>query len=96
VVECQLPKLDVAGSIPVSRSIFSETYISDLIAGQHKVSTRKLPTTLCVDLKPLATQPCVFSDFCDQFINRNRHSAVLCISDHERQMCLIAADSGGL
>src|SRR2546426_11960095 len=25
-VECQLPKLDVAGSIPVSRSIFSITY----------------------------------------------------------------------
>ena len=24
-VECQLPKLDVAGSIPVSRSIFSIT-----------------------------------------------------------------------
>jgi hypothetical protein len=26
VVECQLPKLDVAGSNPVSRSIFSITY----------------------------------------------------------------------
>jgi hypothetical protein len=26
VVECQLPKLDVAGSTPVSRSIFSITY----------------------------------------------------------------------
>jgi hypothetical protein len=26
VVECQLPKLDVAGSSPVSRSIFSITY----------------------------------------------------------------------
>jgi hypothetical protein len=25
-LECQLPKLDVAGSIPVSRSIFSTTY----------------------------------------------------------------------
>jgi hypothetical protein len=25
VVECQLPKLDVAGSTPVSRSIFSIT-----------------------------------------------------------------------
>ena len=25
-VECQLPKLDVAGSIPVPRSIFSITY----------------------------------------------------------------------
>jgi hypothetical protein len=26
VVECQLPKLDVAGSNPVSRSIFSTTW----------------------------------------------------------------------
>ena len=26
MVECQLPKLDVAGSSPVSRSIFSKTY----------------------------------------------------------------------
>ena len=26
MVECQLPKLDVAGSNPVSRSIFSTTY----------------------------------------------------------------------
>ena len=26
MVECQLPKLDVAGSTPVSRSIFSITY----------------------------------------------------------------------
>ena len=26
MVECQLPKLDVAGSNPVSRSIFSITY----------------------------------------------------------------------
>jgi hypothetical protein len=26
VVECQLPKLDVAGSTPVSRSIFSMTW----------------------------------------------------------------------
>jgi hypothetical protein len=26
VVECQLPKLDVTGSSPVSRSIFSITY----------------------------------------------------------------------
>ena len=26
MVECQLPKLDVAGSSPVSRSIFSRTY----------------------------------------------------------------------
>ena len=26
VVECQLPKLDVAGSTPVSRSIFSTTW----------------------------------------------------------------------
>ena len=26
MVECQLPKLDVAGSSPVSRSIFSITY----------------------------------------------------------------------
>jgi hypothetical protein len=26
VVECQLPKLDVAGSTPVSRSNFSKTY----------------------------------------------------------------------
>jgi hypothetical protein len=26
VVECQLPKLDVAGSSPVSRSIFSITW----------------------------------------------------------------------
>jgi hypothetical protein len=26
VVECQLPKLDVAGSNPVSRSIFSMTW----------------------------------------------------------------------
>ena len=26
VVECQLPKLDVAGSTPVSRSNFSDTY----------------------------------------------------------------------
>ena len=25
-VECQLPKLDVAGSIPVSRSMFSMVY----------------------------------------------------------------------
>jgi hypothetical protein len=27
VVECQLPKLDVTGSSPVSRSMFSITYI---------------------------------------------------------------------
>jgi hypothetical protein len=27
-VECQLPKLDVAGSIPVSRSMFSMSYIA--------------------------------------------------------------------
>ena len=26
VVECQLPKLDVVGSNPISRSIFSTTY----------------------------------------------------------------------
>ena len=26
MVECQLPKLDVAGSTPVSRSNFSKTY----------------------------------------------------------------------
>ena len=26
MVECQLPKLDVAGSNPVSRSMFSMTY----------------------------------------------------------------------
>ena len=26
VVECQLPKLDVAGSIPVSRSVITATY----------------------------------------------------------------------
>ena len=26
MVECQLPKLDVAGSTPVSRSNFSRTY----------------------------------------------------------------------
>ncbi len=26
MVECQLPKLDVAGSSPVSRSIFSKAY----------------------------------------------------------------------
>ena len=29
-VECQLPKLDVAGSIPVSRSILSITYRNSL------------------------------------------------------------------
>jgi hypothetical protein len=32
-VECQLPKLDVAGSIPVSRSMFSITWESLIISG---------------------------------------------------------------
>ena len=31
MVECQLPKLDVAGSSPVSRSMFSITYPDSLI-----------------------------------------------------------------
>ena len=31
MVECQLPKLDVAGSNPVSRSIFSISYRSPLV-----------------------------------------------------------------
>ena len=31
MVECQLPKLDVAGSSPVSRSIFSITYGSCIV-----------------------------------------------------------------
>ncbi len=31
MVECQLPKLDVAGSTPVSRSIFSTTYKTSFI-----------------------------------------------------------------
>ena len=32
-VECQLPKLDVAGSIPVSRSMFSITWEELIISG---------------------------------------------------------------
>ena len=32
MVECQLPKLDVAGSNPVSRSMFSISYAYCLIA----------------------------------------------------------------
>ena len=31
MVERQLPKLDVAGSIPVSRSIFSMTSVAELV-----------------------------------------------------------------
>ena len=31
VVECQLPKLDVAGSTPVSRSNFSRTYVEPIV-----------------------------------------------------------------
>ena len=37
-VECQLPKLDVAGSIPVSRSIFSITYDQPEIGVLHLYS----------------------------------------------------------
>jgi hypothetical protein len=32
-VECQLPKLDVAGSIPVSRSMFSITWEGFTVSG---------------------------------------------------------------
>ena len=32
-VECQLPKLDVAGSIPVSRSMFSMTWEEFISSG---------------------------------------------------------------
>jgi hypothetical protein len=38
VVECQLPKLDVAGSTPVSRSIFSTTYKTQLHS-EHRLNT---------------------------------------------------------
>ena len=42
-VERQLPKLDVAGSIPVSRSIFSISYSLTVFMGQHRVSARENP-----------------------------------------------------
>jgi hypothetical protein len=38
VVECQLPKLDVVGSNPISRSIFSTTYKSQLHS-EHRLNT---------------------------------------------------------
>ena len=38
MVECQLPKLDVAGSSPVSRSIFSITYKNQLHS-EHRLNT---------------------------------------------------------
>ena len=38
MVECQLPKLDVAGSSPVSRSIFSTTCKTRLHS-EHRLST---------------------------------------------------------
>jgi hypothetical protein len=43
VVECQLPKLDVTGSSPVSRSIFSITW-----------ETRRTNLTAITELRPLS------------------------------------------
>jgi hypothetical protein len=42
VVERQLPKLDVAGSIPVSRSIFSMTSVAGLVR-RYLVEMKKYP-----------------------------------------------------
>jgi hypothetical protein len=65
VVECQLPKLDVAGSNPVSRSNFSTTCKTQ-VHSEHRLNTVKavyITSRLCSSLftmpSLLSTGDCV-------------------------------------
>jgi hypothetical protein len=62
VVECQLPKLDVVGSNPISRSIFSTTYKTQLHS-EHRLNTvyitRRLFSNWFTITRRLSTGDCV-------------------------------------
>src|SRR2546426_1175056 len=51
-VECQLPKLDVAGSIPVSRSIFSITYRNSDLRCTPKYSIKRSAALIPASPRP--------------------------------------------
>jgi hypothetical protein len=64
VVECQLPKLDVAGSTPVSRSNFSMTYGQQLQSELRLNSdyiTRRLSSSWFTMSSLLSTGECVYT-----------------------------------
>ena len=56
MVECQLPKLDVAGSSPVSRSMFSMTYKYLISILNSEMECGCLEDILCLICKALIVQ----------------------------------------